>query len=417
MIKIRQTARNNQLYLLSPKIDRLNQITFAIAVVATYLAAPVFYIGMVQAVLCSQLGGNASVSNLPVTVSALAGVVPLFASWFVPYRRERSVVVWCALLSAGVLGMTGWVLVTSGSNPIRIVAVVGSSVLTNLLLCVEQVYLYQCLSRGTTTLGRARALKIGYTFGPLAAVGGSLIVQKLLDGSWFHLKFPGDFAAIYFLSVPCALLIAVAGAKQRVVDVPEQPKPRLPSYLVQSFRTTAKSRTLTLLCLAYTVCCAAIACEPNLTLYLRTAVGEAPELLVGYVMAARFSGKSIGGFLLGLTAQKWNNKTVLIIIELLILLGCGWALFVGGTSYVFCFGLLGIGELSGVYFPSYCLSVSPVEFGARNLAILGIFASIGGAGAALLGAIADTWGYPPSIVAATILAMITFLVVRRLPDD
>jgi hypothetical protein len=404
-------------FVISRAIDRRNEIAFAVAAIVTYLAAPVFYIGMVQAALCSRLGGNASVANLPVAVSSLTGVVPLLAAWVIPYRRERSVVLWCALISAAALGLTGGVLAASFSNVLCIAAVIVCSMVVYVMSCVTQVYLYQCLSRGTTAAGRARTMMITFTLGPLSAVAGSLIAQALLDGRWLHLAFPFNFAAIYFLSVPCALLIAAAGSRQRVVEVPEEAKPRLGGYLLECFRAITRSRTLTFLCFAYALACAAVAGAPNLALYARGTVGKPPELLVGYIMAVRFSGKSIGGFLLGLTARRWNNKTVLVVIEVLIVLGCVWALAARGFWYFGCFALLGTGELAGAYFPNYCLSVSPVHAGARNLALLAIFASVAGAGAALHGALADAFGFPAGIGAMCILSLGALLLVRRLPSD
>lgn len=403
-------------YLISKSADRWNGFAFCIATVMTYLAAPVLYIGMVQAALCSRLGGNASISNLPVTVSALTGVVPLFASWIIPYRRERSVVVWCALLASLALAVTGVGLVAPVSNFVRIALVVGCSLLVFLLSSVQQVYLYQCLSRGTTERGRAQTLRTTFAIGPLAAVVGSLGAQALLDGRWLALEFPRNFAAIYILSIPCILVVALAASRQRVVEVPEQPRPHLAGYLAESFRAVSTSRTLLLLVIAYALTCAAVACEPNLTLYVHSKLGKAPELLVGYIMAIRFTGKSIGGLLLGWIAQRWNSQIVLIVIDALIVAGCLWAMLATGISYFVCFALLGTGELAGAYFPNYCLSASTVETGARNLAILAIFGSLAGAGAAIHGLLADACGYSASIIFAGGMACAAWLLVRRLPS-
>jgi MFS family permease len=403
-------------YLISKSADRWNGFAFGVATVMSYLAAPVIYIGMVQAALCSRLGGNASISNLPVTISALTGVIPLFASWMIPYRRERAVVVWCALLASAALAITAVGLVAPLSNFVRIGLVVGCSLLVFLLSSIQQVYLYQCLSRGTTEQGRARTLRTTFALGPLAAVAGSLCAQALLDGRWLALEFPRNFAAIYLFSIPCILVVALAASWQRVVEVPERPRRHLTRYLAESFRALTGSRTLSLLVIAYALTCAAVTCEANLTLYVHSTLGKAPELLVGYVMAVRFAGKSMGGLLLGYIAQRWNSQTVLVVIEILIVAGCLWALLATGIPYLFCFALLGTGELAGAYFPNYCLSASTFETGARNLALLAIFASLAGAGAAIHGLLADSFGYQSSIVVAGIMACAGWLLVRRLPS-
>ncbi len=401
-------------YLISKAADRWNGIAFGTATLMSYLAAPVLYIGMVQAALCARLGGNATVANLPTTVSALTGVVPLFASWLIPYRYERSVVTWCALLSAAILAATGCGLVAPVSNLLRIFLVVGCSLWVYMLTCVQQVYLYQCLSRGTTERGRARTLQITFTLGPMAAVAGSLGAQALLDGRWLGLGFPANFAAVYLLSVPCLLIIAIAGRRQRVVEVKEVERPLLSVYLSGSLRHLVQSRTLLLLAAAYALTCSAVACEPNLTLYVRSALGRPPEVLVGYIMAVRFAGKSAGGLLLGWIAQRWSSRAALMAVTVVIVAGSFWALLVTGVPYFLCFALLGTGELAGAYFPNYCLSASTVETGARNLAILSIFASLAGVGAAVHGLLADIWGYPASIAAAGLMAAAALFLIGRM---
>ena len=44
---------------------RRNQIAFAMIVSLTYLAAPVFYVDVVQATLCDKLGASRVVANFP----------------------------------------------------------------------------------------------------------------------------------------------------------------------------------------------------------------------------------------------------------------------------------------------------------------------------------------------------------------
>ena len=135
-------------FRISPAVDRWNAVAFGTATMMGYLAAPVVYIGMVQAALCARLGGNATVSNLPMAMAALSGVVPLLATWWIPFRYERSVVTVAAIASAAVLAVTGAGMLVPLGNGLRLVVVVAGSLLVNLLTCVQQVYLYQCLKIG-----------------------------------------------------------------------------------------------------------------------------------------------------------------------------------------------------------------------------------------------------------------------------
>ena len=101
-------------------MDRHNGRIFLLGYLLIYLAAPVMYVGVVQAGLCDKLGANATVSNLPFAAYQFGQVAPLFFAWLVPHRLERAAVV-CA--AGGVLGIligmaAGMVLRYSGMSVI-----------------------------------------------------------------------------------------------------------------------------------------------------------------------------------------------------------------------------------------------------------------------------------------------------------
>ena len=293
----------------------------------------------------------------------------LLASWWIPYRYERSVVTVSACVSAAALAVAGAGMLLPVTDGVRLVLVVACSLVVNLLTCIQQVYLYQCLSRGTTERGRARTLQVAFTLGPMAAVAGSLGAQALLDGRWLALTFPANFAAVYLLSIPCLLVIALAGSRQRVWwDVRRGTANR--TDRVSGGESSRPGCARPRWCCspsAYALCCAAVACEGNLTLYVQSAVGKRPELLVGYIMAVRFTGKSIGGLILGWVAFRWGARAAFwLAITVVTAVGCLWAISVAGLPYFVCFALLGTGELAGAYFPNYCLSISTLATGARK---------------------------------------------------
>ncbi|MSO21745.1 MAG: hypothetical protein EXQ58_00520 [Acidobacteria bacterium] len=132
---------------LSPSVESRNGACLAIAVLMTYLAAPVTYVGVVQATLCDRLGANATLSNLPSAVFLFGGIAPLFLSAMVPHRLEKMVSTGCAVAMALSFGLTGSLLISPISTSAKIVAVIAQSSAVGILPVVEQVYLSQCLKR------------------------------------------------------------------------------------------------------------------------------------------------------------------------------------------------------------------------------------------------------------------------------
>ena len=82
------------------------------------------------------------------------------------------------------------------------------------------------------------------------------------------------------------------------------------------------------------------------------------------------------------------------------LVGAGmlWALLVPGYGYLFAFGLLGAGELGGAYFPNYVASLSTVDAGTRNLAILTLATPAASFAPALHGYLTDRIGFRASFL-------------------
>ena len=66
---------------IAPEVERRNGLIFLISVTLTYFAAPVTYVGIVQAALCDKLGASATVSNLPDSAFLIGSAAPLLLSW------------------------------------------------------------------------------------------------------------------------------------------------------------------------------------------------------------------------------------------------------------------------------------------------------------------------------------------------
>ncbi len=75
---------------ISASDDRFNQHVFALTYVLLLLAAPVTYIGILQAAICDGLGAGAFLSNLPAAGFLLGAAVPLIVSWLAPNRQDKT---------------------------------------------------------------------------------------------------------------------------------------------------------------------------------------------------------------------------------------------------------------------------------------------------------------------------------------
>src|SRR5262245_19439829 len=94
-----------QLVDITPEMDRRNGSIYFISYILFFLSAPVGYVDVVQAALCDKLGVSATVANLPASAYFFGCFAPIFVSWAIPYRLERSVVVAVNLIASVVLAL------------------------------------------------------------------------------------------------------------------------------------------------------------------------------------------------------------------------------------------------------------------------------------------------------------------------
>ena len=150
----------------------------------------------------------------------------------------------------------------------------------------SQIYMFQCLSRGTTERGRARAMKLTFTIGPLAAVAGSLGTQFVLNGGIPSLVFPRDFALlVHFYAVPCAAITAWCCSRFELEPIAERPHSSFLRQLSAGFRDFRGSRALMMLFFGYLLWNAALFGIANLSLYTKEAMGREPADFAGVMLA------------------------------------------------------------------------------------------------------------------------------------
>jgi MFS family permease len=380
-----------------------------------YFAAPVVYLGVVQAGLCDKLGASKTVANLPASAYLFGSFAPILVAWIAPQRWTRPIVVWSYAVTAALLALVSITLFLPFSNQVRIAAVVGQGLVQGVSASIAGVYMYQCLRVGTTLEGRARAYRISLGIGPLFGVVGSLGAQLLLSGRLRGIDYPTDFAILYLIGVPCMAGAAALSAGYRLVEVPEEPRKPLIPYLRDGFRAYLRSPVLALAFAAYFLWYFTLNAMPNLSLYTREALHRDPKEFSGIIMALRFGFKSVAGLILPTLMLRWGSRATLAATVALLAGAILWAWTAPGYAYLLAFGLMGAGELGGGYFPNYAIAVSTPETAAVNLSILTLVTPASSIAPVLHGALTDHFGFRGSFTLGMLTAVLALWLVARLP--
>jgi MFS family permease len=396
--------------------ERRNIWIFCVYNLLVYLAAPVTYVGVVQAGLCDKLGANATIANLPSSAYLFGALAPIFAAWVFPQRLERAVLVWGNVITAVSMLIVWAALSFPLSNGYRIAAVIGQGLLSGFSANIAYVYLYQCLGRATTPEGRARAMKFAFTFGPIAAVIGSLGAQLILSGSLPGLRYPNDFALLYLIGIPCMSIAAYLTHRFELKPVQNVHRQSFLSYMSESVKSFARDRIFIWLWLGFLLSYFTTSAMPNLALYAKEAVGRDPKELSGLMMALSFGFKSLGGLMLGQMAIRWGMRAPLVSTCVICGVGVVWAWIMPGYLYLLSFGFMGIAELSGAYFPNYLVTVSAPAIGARNLALLNLASPLTSLAPPIYGGLTDLYGFRASFAFGLATALLAVWCVLKLPS-
>ena len=400
---------------MDARLDRKNSLLFFWTIFFSYIAGPVLFVGVTQAALCDKLGASATVSTLPAASFFLGSIGPIFFASFVSHRWDRRLTVISAAIMAVLMGAVALVLVVPVSDHLRIMAVVWQSLLLGVLNAVNLVYVYQCLGRGTTEAGRSRAMKLTYTLGHIAAVAGSLLAQFILRGRIPFLRFPRDFAMVHMIALPCLAMMAWCSSRFELPPLEAEAHPPFLSSLVGGLRQYAKSRDMILLWVAFLMFNCTLQAMPNLSLYTRKAMGREPAEFSGAALAIRFGCKALAGHGLGVLNLHYGPRAPLIATVSMLGLAMVWAWWVPGGLYLASFGLMGAGELGGVYFPNTLLSWSPAITAVRDMSILNLAAAVAGPAASVHGLLTDHWGFSASFIFGIATAVAGLVLVLKLP--
>ena len=399
---------------ITEEMNRHNGRIFLWGQLLMYFSAPVAYIGLVQAALCDKLGTSATVANLPVSFYQFGQVAPLLASWLVPHRLERSVVVWATAVTASLLFLVFVTLILPLPGDVVVGALMLQGLLQGFSGSVAQVFQNQCLTRGTTVDGRVRAMKLTYSYAPLSAVVGSLGAQYILYPGIPRISYPYDFALLYLIAVPCMVMRAGLVRRYRLAAVVDKPRKPFFGYWLMRVRDFAASRSLALLWFGYWLWHCSLSSLPNLALYSKIALRRDPKDFSGLMMALRFGFKAVGGYFLGRLSLRYSLRAGVMATILLLATGILWAWVVPGYPYLLAFGFMGAGELGGAYVPHFGAVISPVAAGPSNLTLLNLGSLAAAFAPATHGALTDHFGFPASFVFGLVTAVISIWLVTRI---
>src|SRR5262249_22129310 len=205
-------------------------------------------------------------------------------------------------------------------------------------------------------------------------IGSQLILAGKVQGIDLPFKvpaiaFPWNFMLVFAWSVPVLTLAALLSSSflvpPPVVEVHRQ-------SFVQGVLGGAREyfgHTLILVAaLAYVLVYSGHMIFNNISLYTQVVLGEPSEKYAGLLLTLRFGFKIVAGFALGWLLIRTNPKALLIVTALMTLTSVAWAMWVPGMLYLVGFGILGAGELFGVYYPNYILGCSSRSQMRRNMA-------------------------------------------------
>ena len=398
---------------ISPADERRNAWIYTINYIFIYFAAPVTYIGVVQATLFDKLGANATLANLPSSTYMLGQAASLFATWLVPHRHEKKALVWAYWATTAMIALVLITLILPVPSIVRIWAVVLQGLMQGVLGSITFVFMLQCLRRGTSEEGLARALKQTFTLTPIFAVLGSLVAQYILNPGLPSIPYPYDFALVYLIAVPCSAGTALISRRFVLGPLDDEPRYPLWAFLKSSLGSYASSSALVLLWLAYLLWYTSLGTTSNLALYTREAMGRDPKDFSGLAMAIRFGGKILGGFGLGWLAVRYGLKAGVIAAILLLVAGNAWPWVAPGMLYLGAFALLGAGELGGAYLPNYVGRLSSAADAPRNFAIITLATPASSFAPVLYGWLTDNYGFTSTCIVGALTAVAALVLVLQ----
>lgn len=416
--------------LLPSSVQTRNLLIFAANVGLIYLAAPVTYVGVIQATLLDKLGFTNREANLPAGVYLASTPLAILLLCRLPQTRMLKPLIVGAFLAAGLAGLAVTLALLSDNRIAVLVLLIAHAVIWGCGNGLVTSCQWEMVGRGVSASRRGKALALAFGVGPVLALLASLVSQNLLGGEAVRiamplipgLEFPGNYATLYGASVPILLLAALLSSLY-VVPKPTIEPPRQPwvKSVFGGLGDFARDRLLLTAALAYVLVYSGHEILQNLSLYAKEALGEEPSKYAGIQMSLRFGCKIFAGFALAWLLMRTHPKALLIVTAGLMLLSVLWAMTVPGMWYLAAFGIAGAGELFGVYYLNYIERCSAPSQTRRNIGFASMATMLAGLAPVLYGSISDAFdnklfGFQMSFAASiAVLALTIVLVVAKLP--
>ena len=415
---------------LEDRFQQRNAVLYVSKWCLVYLAAPVLYVGFVQAGLCKRLGASDFVANLPSSVFLLFAAFPMIMAWAVPQVRYLKLVISIGFTITALMGgVTAAVFWLPTPDWLRIAVVIAHGAIVACSSGTAWAFEWEFLGRGISESRRGRLFAWTYTVGPMFAVIGSLGAQLIINNEifgwtptfWPRISYPFSYILLYGATLPLMLTAAFL-VSHYIVPLPAVETKREPfvSGLFGGFGRFISNRLILIGCIAYLLMYSGHMIQNNMVLYTREAVGLAEDTFVGYQLAIRFGCKILAGLMLGWILTRTNPRMNLFVTAFLLISSVAWILMApvlgGGLIFLAAFGFNGAGELFGHYFPYYVLCLSPKSQMRRNMAFVMLLSAPVALAPALFGFISDTWSLRASFwVSLAIMITVVILVASTLP--
>jgi hypothetical protein len=393
---------------LSTREQTRNLVLYGINVSLVYLAAPILYVGSNQAALFERLGQSTMVCNLPASLYFWMTPIPIIIAWYFCAVRLLRPVLIATYLATALMGAVVVAALLQPAQELVVWAVLLHSAVLGCALGTVATYQWELLARGVSESRRGLALGLAFGVGPVVAFFAFLATQPVLT----RIGYPWNWAILFAVTVPAMALAALLSSKF-IVPHPKQEVARRPfvAGVFGGLGEFLSKRLILIASMALVLAYAGYNILSNLTLFTRQALGEPAENYAGYQGALRFGFKAVGGLLLGWLLTRSNPKAGLIVTGTFCLASVLWVCSVSGTWFLVAFGLMGIGELLGVYYPNYIMCCSKPGQVRRNMAFVAMLSMPAGFTGLLYGALGDTLGLETSFATAIVLLCAALLLV------
>jgi hypothetical protein len=418
---------------LTPAEQTRNIALYAANIGLVYLASPVTYVGLVHGGLLNRLGFSDTIANLPASVYLWTTPLPVLVAWYFPQVRLLKTLLVVSFLAIAVMGaLVAQAVVFLGPNLV-LAALVAHAAVLGCALGVVATCQWEMIGRGVAESRRGQALGLAFGFGPVLAVAASFASQLVLAGKMEvpglslevpAIPFPWNFASLFAASLPVMALAAFLSGRYVIrLPVAEAPRETFARGVLGGFGRYFGTRLILITAIAYVLVYSGNMIQQNVSLYTPLLLGGEAKDYVGLQNMLRFGFKIVAGFVLGWLLIRTNPKTLLAATAALTFSGVAWALAVPGRGVLVSFGILGAGELFGVYYLNYILGCSPPSQFRRNMAFTSLVTLPVGLAGVLYGFLSDTYGVQDRVlgfqvsfaVALLLLAAAIVLVLAALP--